>query len=50
MTQMKKKKKTQKSQKSQKTQHRLDFFDKIAKKTKMEIFAFCVIAFEPIKI
>ena len=40
-------KNTQKTQKLQKTLHRLGFFTKLKK---MEVFAFCVITFEPVKI
>ena len=40
----------QKNPKSPKTLHGFGFFLQNRTKTKMEIFAFCVITFEPIKI
>ena len=49
MMQNEKHAKTQKTQKSPKTVHRI-FFLQNPTKTKMEKIAFCVIAFEPIKI
>ena len=50
MTKMKNMGKTQKKPKITKTVHGLFFFLQNRTKTKMEIIAFCVITFEPIKI
>jgi hypothetical protein len=50
MTQMQKNAKTQKMQKKKKHYTNHKFFTKLKKKTEREIFVFCVITFEPIKI
>ena len=49
MTQMKKTQ-IRKKRKNHKNTIQIRFFYKITKRTKMEIFALCVMAFEPIKI
>ena len=50
MAQMQKNPKSQTTQKSQKTLDKWGLFYKITKIWKTEIFAFCIITFEPIKI
>ena len=47
---MQKNAKTQKMQKKKKHYTNHKFFTKLKKKTEREIFVFCVITFEPIKI